>query len=215
VKGEFTLAEEIAHAITHGVGLLFSVAALTILVVFSSLYGDAWQIVSFSVYGATLVMLYGASTIYHALPHSRAKHVFQNLDHSAIYLLIAGTYTPFTLVNLRGPWGWTLFGIVWGLAVFGVVMEAVAKEHARKISIVLYLVAGWLVAVAVKPLLAAVEPGGLVLMLLGGLSYTVGVVFYGWQRLPYHHAIWHVFVQAGSTFHFFAVLFYVMPWSSA
>ncbi len=207
----FTLAEEVAHAITHGVGLLCSVAALTILVIFASLNGDPWQIVSASIYGATLVLLYGASTIYHALPDSGAKSVFQSLDHAAIYLLISGTYTPFLLVNLRGPWGWTLLGIVWGLALVGVAMEAFARERARKVSLVLYLLLGWIAAIAVKPMLQSVPIGGLILLLLGGLAYTGGVVFYVWKKLPYNHAIWHLFVQAGSTFHFFAVLFYVIP----
>jgi hemolysin III len=210
----YSLAEEIAHAITHGVGLLLSIAALTILVVLASLRGDAWHVVSSSIYGATLVLLYAASTFYHAISSPRPKGVFQVLDHAAIYLLIAGTYTPFTLVNLRGAWGWTLFGVVWGLAIFGVVLEAVARQRVKILSLVLYLGLGWLAAIAVKPLLASVETGGLVLLLLGGLSYTGGVVFYGWRRLPYHHAVWHVFVLVGSLCHFFAVLFYVIPGAS-
>jgi hemolysin III len=211
VTGRYSVAEEIAHAITHGVGLLFSVAGLVVLVVFASLRGDVWHIVSCSIYGTTLVLLYTASTLYHAIPSPRAKDVFRILDHAAIYLLIAGTYTPFTLVNLRGPWGWTLFGVVWGLALFGVVLEGVAQQRVRILSVVLYLGLGWLVAIAVKPLLDSVAIGGLVLLLLGGLAYSVGVVVYGWRRLPYHHAIWHVFVMAGSVCHFFAVLFYVIP----
>jgi hemolysin III len=211
VTGRYSVAEEIAHAITHGVGLLFSVAGLVVLVVFASLRGDVWHIVSCSIYGTTLVLLYTASTLYHAIPSPRAKGVFRILDHAAIYLLIAGTYTPFTLVNLRGPWGWTLFGVVWGLALFGVVLEGVAQQRVRILSVVLYLGLGWLVAIAVKPLLDSVAIGGLVLLLLGGLAYSVGVVVYGWRRLPYHHAIWHVFVMVGSVCHFFAVLFYVIP----
>jgi hemolysin III len=211
VTGRYSVAEEIAHAITHGVGLLFSVAGLVVLVVFASLRGDVWHIVSCSIYGTTLVLLYTASTLYHAIPSPRAKGVFRILDHAAIYLLIAGTYTPFTLVNLRGPWGWTLFGVVWGLALSGVVLEGVAQQRVRILSVVLYLGLGWLVAIAVKPLLDSVAIGGLVLLLLGGLAYSVGVVVYGWRRLPYHHAIWHVFVMAGSVCHFFAVLFYVIP----
>ena len=208
---QYSLAEEIAHAMTHGLGLLLSIAGLVVLVVFASLRGDAWHVVSVSVYGATLVLLYSASTFYHALPNPRAKRVFRTLDHAAIYLLIAGTYTPFMLVNLRGGWGWALFGVVWGLAVLGIVLEAVAKQRVRILSVVLYLGLGWLVAIAVKPLVQSVEPGGLVLLVAGGLAYSVGVVFYSWKRLPYHHAVWHVFVMAGSLFHFFAVLFYVIP----
>ncbi|MDH3479972.1 MAG: hemolysin III family protein [Gemmatimonadota bacterium] len=207
----YSVAEEVAHAITHGVGLALSVAALTVLVAFASLRGNAWHVVSCSIYGATLVLLYAASTLYHAIPSPRAKDVFRILDHSAIYLLIAGTYTPFTLVNLRGGWGWTLFGLVWGLAILGIVLEAVARQRIRFLSVVLYLGLGWLAAIAVKPLLDAVEIGGLVLLLVGGLAYSGGVVFYGWRRLPYHHAIWHVFVMVGSAAHFFAVLYFVIP----
>ena len=208
---QYTLAEEIAHAITHGVGLLLSVAGLVVLIVLASLRGDAWHVVSVSVYGAALVLLYSASTFYHALPAPRAKRVFRTLDHAAIYVLIAGTYTPFMLVSLRGGWGWALFGVVWGLAVLGIVLEAVAKQRVRVLSVFLYLGLGWLIAIAVKPLVQSVEPGGLVLLVAGGLAYSVGVVFYGWKRLPYHHAVWHLFVMAGSLFHFFAVLFYVIP----
>ncbi len=211
VSGHYSLAEEITHAITHGVGILLSIAALTILVAFAALRGDAWHIVACSIYGSTLVLLYTASTLYHALPASRAKGVFRTLDHSAIYVLIAGTYTPFTLVNLRGGWGWALFGVVWGLAIFGVVLEAVARPRVRILSLVLYLCLGWMAAIAVKPLFDTVATGGLVLVLLGGLSYTGGVVFYGWRRLPFYHAIWHICVLAGSVFHYFAVLFYVIP----
>jgi hemolysin III len=167
--------------------------------------------VSCSIYGATLVLLYAASTFYHALPAPRAKRVFRTLDHASIYLLIAGTYTPFLLVNLRGGWGWALFGVVWGLGLFGVALEAGAKRLANSLSLVLYIGIGWVAAVAVKPLLDTVPPGGLVLLVLGGLAYTGGVVFYCWRRLPYNHVIWHVFVVAGSVCHFFAVLFFVIP----
>jgi hemolysin III len=208
---EFSLAEEIAHAITHGVGLLLSIAALVILVVLASLRGDAWHIVSCSIYGTTLVLLYGASTIYHATWSPRHKEIFRSLDQSAIYLLIAGTYTPFTLVNLRGGWGWTIFGIVWGFALLGVVLEAVARERVRVFSEALYVALGWVAAIAVKPLLENVETGGVVLIVAGGLAYTGGLVFYAWKRLPYNHALWHVSVMVGSILHFFAVLFYVIP----
>jgi hemolysin III len=211
----YSVAEEIAHAITHGLGLVLSVVALVVLVVYASVRGDTWHIVSCSIYGTTLIVLYAASTLYHSIPSPRAKAVLRVLDHAAIYGLIAGTYTPFTLVNLRGGWGWTLFGVVWGLAAVGIVLEALAKPRTRVLSVALYLALGWLAAIAVKPLLAAVATGGLVLLLLGGLAYTGGVVFYGWRRLPYHHAIWHVFVMVGSVSHFFAVLFYVIPRTGA
>jgi hemolysin III len=207
----YTLAEEMAHAITHGVGLALSVAALVVLVVFASLRGDAWHVVSVSIYGSTLVVLYAASTFYHAIPQSRAKRILRILDHAAIYVLIAGTYTPFTLVNLRGGWGWALFGVVWGLALLGVLLETVARTRLKALSLVLYLGLGWLIAIAVKPLLERVATGGLVLLLLGGLAYSGGVAFYAWRRLPYHHAIWHLWVLAGSVCHFFAVLLYVIP----
>jgi hemolysin III len=210
-KTAYSLAEEIAHAITHGLGLLLSIAGLVVLIVFAALRGNAWHVVSVSVYGSTLVLLYSASTFYHALPAPRVKRVFRTLDHAAIYLLIAGTYTPFMLVNLRGGWGWALFGVVWGLALLGVTLEAVAGQRVRVLSVVLYLGLGWLVAIAVRPLMQSVESGGLVLLVAGGLAYSAGVIFYGWKRLPYHHAVWHLFVMAGSLLHFFAVLFYVIP----
>ena len=208
---EVPAVEETAHVVTHGIGLMLSVAGLVVLVVLASLRGDAWHVVSASIYGTTLILLYGASTVYHALPTSRAKGVWRLLDHSAIYLLIAGTYTPFTLVNLRGGWGWSLFGVVWGLAAVGVVFENVATRRSRMVSLVLYVGLGWLVAIAVKPLLSAVDTGGLILVALGGLAYTGGIVFYRWRELPYNHALWHVAVLAGSACHFFAILFYVMP----
>ncbi len=212
--GIYSAAEEIAHATTHGLGLLLSIAGLVVLVVFATIRGNAWHVVSVAVYGATLVVLYAASTFYHALPSPKTKKFFRALDHSAIYLLIAGTYTPFTLVNLRGGWGWTLFGMVWGLATLGVVLEIVAKRRMKVLSLVLYVGLGWLVAIAIKPLLAAVATGGLVLMVAGGLAYTGGVVFYASRRIPFNHAIWHVFVLGGSVCHFFAVLLYVIPPSS-
>ncbi len=208
---EYTLAEEVAHTITHGVGILLSIGGLVVLVVFAALYGDVWHVVSTSIYGATLILLYAASTLYHGIPHPRAKAVLQQFDHAAIFLLIAGTYTPFTLVSLRGPWGWTLFGVVWGLALVGVVLELLGSARMRRWSMLLYLGMGWLVVVAIKPMLSAVDPGGLWLLVLGGLSYTVGAAFYAWERLHFNHAIWHLFVLAGSILHFFSIFFYVLP----
>jgi hemolysin III len=207
----YSLGEEIANAITHGLGLALSIAGLVILTVFASLRGGAWHVVSVSVYGATLVMLYAASTFYHALPQPRAKGVFRILDHSAIYMLIAGTYTPFTLVNLRGGWGWALFGTVWGLAVVGTLLEIFGRRRVKWLSLAFYLGMGWLVAIAARPLAQNMAPGGLMLIGLGGLAYCLGVVFYVWRRMPYHHAVWHLFVLAGSVLHFFSVLFYVIP----
>ncbi len=207
----YSLGEEIANAITHGLGLALSIAGLVILTVFASLRGGAWHVVSVSVYGASLVVLYAASTFYHALPQPRAKRVFRILDHSAIYLLIAGTYTPFTLVNLRGGWGWALFGTVWGLAVVGTLLEIFGQRRVKWLSLAFYLGMGWLVAIAARPLAQNMDPGGLLLIGLGGLAYCLGVLFYVWRRMPYHHAVWHLFVLAGSVLHYFSVLLYVIP----
>ncbi|MCU7905776.1 MAG: hemolysin III family protein [Candidatus Thiodiazotropha sp. (ex Epidulcina cf. delphinae)] len=211
----YTLGEEIAHAVTHGIGILLSIAGLALLVSFASLYGDVWHITGCSIYGATLILLYTASTLYHGITAPRVKRILQRIDHAAVFLLIAGTYTPFTLVNLRGGWGWTLFGLVWGFAVLGVVLEATGRQRLKWLSLTLYLGLGWLVIIALKPLIDSVETGGLILLLLGGLCYSLGVVFYVWERLAYHHAVWHLFVMAGSVLHFFSVFFYVVPTGNA
>jgi hemolysin III len=205
-----TTGEEIANTVTHGVGALLAIAGVAVLVTLAAQRGTARHVVACSIFGATLVLLYLASTLYHAIPAPRAKRVFQTLDHGGILFLIAGTYTPFTLVTLRGPWGWTLFGIVWGLAVLGILFEVFLPQR-RVLAVGLYLVMGWVVVIALRPLVAAIAPGGLTLLVAGGLAYTVGVAFYAWRRLPYHHALWHGFVLAGSTAHFFAVLRYVIP----
>jgi hemolysin III len=207
----YGVGEEIAHAVSHGLGLVLSLVALVVLVIAASLRGDAWHIVGGAVFGATLVLLYAASTLYHGIPGRRAKRVFQRLDHAAIFLLIAGTYTPFTLVSLRGAWGWTLLGVVWGLAILGVVLQTAFPGRTRRLSLVLYLAMGWLVLIAAGPLVRSVHPAGLALLALGGAAYTFGVIFYAWQRLPYNHAIWHVFVLAGSACHVSCVLSYVIP----
>jgi hemolysin III len=202
--------EELANSISSGVGFVFAVAGSIVLVARASNHGTARHIVSCGVYGMTLMFLYAASTLYHGIRPPRAKAVLRAFDHSAIFLLIAGTYTPFTLVNLRGAWGWSLFGVVWGLAALGIAFQTWLRQRPVP-RIGLYLGMGWAVVVAVKPLCAAVAPGGLALLLVGGLAYTTGIGFYAWRRLPYHHAIWHVFVLAGSISHFFAILFYVIP----
>lgn len=208
---EYTLGEEIANGITHGIGMLLSISGLVILIRFASLHGNAWHITSTSIFGTTLILSYAASTFYHSIPHPQVKQVLKVLDHAAIYLLIAGTYTPFTLVSLRGPWGWSLFGTIWGLALLGVVLKFTMNGKIAGISTAIYLAMGWIIVVAIKPLLAAVETGGLVLLLAGGLAYSAGVIFYAWEKLPWNHAIWHLFVLAGSGCHFFAVLLYVIP----
>ena len=210
----YSEGEELAHALTHGIGALLSVAALVVLVVYSALYGDAWHITSTTVYGLTLILIYTASTLYHGVSRPAAKEILQKLDHSAIFLLIAGTYTPFTLVNLRGPWGWTLFALVWGVAIAGIAFELACRKCPKVISVGLYLGLGWIVLIAIKPLLAQVDPGGVRLLVAGGVAYSLGVVFYLWKTLVYHHAVWHLFVLAGSILHFFAVFFFVVPSAS-
>jgi hemolysin III len=209
--GRPTLGEEIANSITHGIGAVFGVTALTIMVAVAATSGNVWGVVGASIFGATLVLLYTASTLYHAITAPRAKNVLRILDHSAIFLLIAGTYTPITLVSLRGPWGWSLLGSVWGLAVAGVLIEATPLRRLRAISLVLYLTMGWAIIVAARPIITAMASGGLTLLIAGGLSYTLGLTFYGWKRLPYSHAIWHLFVLGGSTCHVLAVVLYVLP----
>ncbi len=215
IGSEYTLGEEIAHAVSHGIGILLSIAGLVVMVVFASLYGNAWDIVSCSIYGATLILLYTASTLYHGITSPKMKRILQRIDHAAIFLLIAGTYTPFTLVTLRGSWGWTLFGLVWGFALLGVVLETLVKKRIKWLSLTLYLGMGWLVLVAIGPMLDSVASGGLILLLAGGLCYSLGVIFYVWKRLAYHHAVWHLFVMAGSLLHFFSIFFYVLPPSVA
>ena len=210
IQNRYSVREEIVNTATHSVGILLSIAALTVLVAFSSLNGDVWHIASTSIYGTTLILLYTASSLYHAIPYSKAKQVLRRLDHAAIFFLIAGTYTPFVLVNLRGPWGWTLFGLVWGIAIPGVLLELVSRKRYKRLSLSLYLGLGWLVLIAIKPMLVSVETNGLILLLTGGLCYSLGVIFYVWKRLTYNHAIWHLFVLAGSVLHFFSVLFYVI-----
>ena len=205
------LSTELANTATHGVGLGLSIAGLAILVVLASKNGTAWHVVACSIYGATLVILYLASTLYHSVHSPGARRWLRVFDHAAIYLLIAGTYTPFTLVTLRGPWGWSLFGVVWGLAGLGVLFKLFFVGKMRILSIAVYLGMGWLALIAIKPLLTSLTAAGVVLLFGGGLAYTAGVVFYAWKRIPHHHAIWHLFVMLGSLCHFFAVMFLVLP----
>jgi hemolysin III len=198
------------NSISHLIGVAAALAGLVILVVSASLQGDVWKIVSFSIYGTTLLLLYAFSALYHSLS-GKAKDVLQKFDHSAIYLLIAGTYTPFTLVTLRGAWGWSIFGVIWGLAVLGIVIDLLPQRGRRILPVVIYLFMGWLVLMALKPLLRALPLPGFALLLLGGLFYTAGVIFYALDKKVRHfHGIWHLFVLAGSVSHYFAVLFYVV-----
>lgn len=203
--------EEVMNAVTHGIGTLLAIVGLVMLTVFAYLYGEIWHIVSFSIYGISLVLLYLASTLYHSFTNERLKYRFKILDHSAIYLLIAGTYTPFTLVPLHGELGWTVFSIVWGLAIVGIILKVFFVGRFKVISTMCYILMGWLILLAIKPLIATVETSGVMWLIIGGLFYTFGTVFYLWNRLPYNHAIWHLFVLAGSISHFIAVFFYVLP----
>lgn len=203
-------AEEIANSVIHGIGAGLSAAGLAILVTLSVKMGDPWRIVSFSIYGSTLVLLYTMSTLYHGLTNPRAKQLFGIFDHLAIYLLIAGTYTPFMLVSLRGGWGWSMFGIIWGLATLGI-LQATLFPRLKLLGLIVYLAMGWLIVVPGKPLVAAVPIGGLVWLAVGGLFYTIGVVFYVNKRIHFNHAIWHLFVLGGSVSHFFAMFYFILP----
>lgn len=206
----YTTGEEIFNAVTHGIGAGLSVAALVTLIVHAAHVSDAYGVISVSLYGAALIILYTMSTLYHALTPAGAKRVFRIFDHTTIFLLIAGTYTPFLLVPLRGALGWTLFGILWGLAAVGIVFDAVMLQRFRKIEMLLYICMGWCIVLTVKPLLAAVRPSGLILLLAGGLCYTVGIIFYKLKKIRYMHSIWHLFVLAGSILHYFSIYFYVL-----
>jgi len=210
-KRRYTPRQEFANVLPHGAGSILLAAAVALLIVFACLKGNAWHIVSFSVYGGTLLLLYMVSTLYHYLRSPKAKKVFEVLDHSAIFLLIAGTYTPFLLVPLNGPWGWSLFGVVWGLSLLGIIYKVFFTGRHRAFSTSLYIGLGLLVLIALKPLLQSLPIGGLVFLALGGLCYIGGTYFYHGERLVYSHAIWHLFVLAGSLLHYFAILFYVLP----
>ncbi len=209
--GQYSIYEEIVNAVTHGIGTLLAAAALALLIVFASIYGDVWHIVSFSIYGTSLVILYLFSTLYHSFQNQRIKSVFKLLDHSAIYLLIAGTYTPYTLVTLRGPVGWTIFGIVWGLAVVGIVFKAFFVKRFKIISTLSYILMGWVIVIAYKPLVSSLSIQGVRLLVIGGLLYSAGAIFYLIKKIPFCHAVFHLFVLGGSVCHFFSILFYVLP----
>ena len=207
-----SLGEEIANATVHGIGLLASLAALPVLVVEAALRHDPWQIIGAGVFGITLVLLYAASTLYHSIPHPPAKRVLRLVDHGAIYLLIAGTYTPFSLGALRGPVGWTILATIWSLALVGIVAKCIHRFRYPRLSTALYVGMGWLIVLAFHPLVTHVSPSGVAWLLAGGLCYTGGVGFYVTDgRVRYGHAVWHGFVAAGSACHFFAILWYSMP----
>jgi hemolysin III len=207
----YSLAEEIANGVTHGLGAALALAGSLALVVLSVRRGTAAHVVGCAVFGATLVLMYTASTLYHSIPHARVKGLLQVLDHSAIYLVIAGTYTPFMLVSAPEPWGWSLLAVVWTAGVAGIVLRAVFGQRWRVLGVALYLVMGWAGVVVFRPMTSSLGPGGMSLVVSGGVVYTLGVIVYVWHRLPFNHAIWHLFVLGGSALHFLAVLWYVIP----
>ena len=208
---KYSLGEEITNAILHGLGALLSIAALVLCVVFSAIHGNVYAVVSSCIYGSTLIILYTMSCLYHSLKVNNAKRVFRIIDHCSIYLLIAGTYTPYTLVSLNGALGWTMFGIVWASAVIGIILNAINVEKFKIVSMILYISMGWVVIFTFKPLLNAVDMSGIYLLLAGGIIYTIGAIFYGvGKKIKYMHSIWHFFVLAGSILHFFSILLYVI-----
>jgi hemolysin III len=203
-----SLGEEIANAVTHGLGIGLSIAALVLLVVFASQQGDVWKIVGFSIYGAMMILLYVISTLYHSFQNPQIKRLFRILDHSSIFLLIAGTYTPITLI-MRGAWGWSIFGTIWGLTIIGIFMKIFFLGKMKIISPIIYVAMSFIVILAIKPVLKHVPHDVIMWILIGGGSYILGITFYLWRKMPYHHTIWHLFVLGGSISHFFAMLQYV------
>ena len=206
---ELTSGEEVVNSITHGIGALLSIAALVVLIVVAGKHDDIRHLVSFSIYGGTLVLLYLSSTLYHSFSSPHLKNLFARFDHVSIFLLIAGTYTPILLTNIRGVWGWSLFGIIWGLALSGAVIRSIYLHRFRKLMVAVYLLMGWMFLVAGKQVYLSLPSVSLTFLVLGGIAYSVGVIFYMWRTLPYSHGIWHLFVLAGSVLHFFAIYFSV------
>ncbi|WML27047.1 hemolysin III family protein [Neobacillus sp. OS1-33] len=207
----FSKKEELANSITHGIGALLSISALVILIVYATLYGTVWHVVSFTIFGVTMFILYMSSTLLHSFPAGKVKDIFEIFDHSSIYFFIAGSYTPFLLVVIKGTLGWSLFGIVWGLAIAGTVFKCFFVKKYLFSSTALYVVMGWLMVFAWKPLVNNLAPQGITYLIIGGALYTLGAIFYVWRGFTYHHAVWHLFVLAASMAHFFCVLFYVLP----
>lgn len=210
LKNRYTLGEEIFNSISHGAGTLLSVGGTVVLIIFSAICSDAWAVVSSAIYGASLIILYTMSTLYHAITNEKAKKFFRIMDHNTIFFLIAGTYTPITLSILGGALGWVLFGIVWGAAIIGIVFNSIDLEKFSKPSIVCYILMGWVVIFAIKPLIDATTPFFLTFLLLGGVFYTIGIIFYAIKKIKYFHSVWHLFTVAGSAFHFFAILFEII-----
>jgi len=207
---KFSIREEIANAVIHGIGALLSIVALVLLVVFSAINKQPWSIFSSIIYGSSLIILYSASTLYHSFQNKKVKELFEIFDHSAIYILIAGTYTPFALITLNGRLGWILFSVVWILAAIGILFKIFFVKKFMILSTLLYIAMGWLVVFAMGPLVENLDFWGLFWLVIGGVLYTLGTIFYIWRKIPYHHAIWHLIVLAGSICHFFSVFFYVI-----
>ncbi len=207
----FTKNEEIANAITHGIGAVLSIVALVLLIVFSAMYGTPLHVVSFTIYGVTMLMLYVSSTMLHSLPNGKLKNLFEIFDHASIYLFIAGSYTPILFIVVQGALGWTLFGIIWGLATIGIVFKVFFVKKFLFLSTIFYIGMGWLAVFAMKPMVDHLPHVGIALLIAGGLCYTIGTIFYVWRLFKYHHAVWHTFVLAGSVLHFLMILLYVLP----
>lgn len=206
VLKRYSLGEEIFNAVSHGTGSLLAIAGTVVLIVLCAITADAWAVVSASIYGASLIILYTMSTLYHAITNEKAKKFFRIMDHNTIFFLIAGTYTPYTLVTLRGALGWVLFGIVWGAAIIGIVFNSIDLEKFRKPSVVCYVLMGWVIIIAIKPMLETLPESSLVMLLLGGVLYTVGIIFYALKKIKWFHSVWHLFTVAGSILHYFSIL---------
>lgn len=203
--------EELWNVITHGTGAVLSVAAFILLTVFSAIKGTKMHLAASLVFGVSLVLLYSASTIYHAVYSLKWKRIFQKIDHLCIYVLIAGTYTPIALLGLKGAWGWSIFGIIWGFAIAGFIFKFSPLRKSEKLSLALYAIMGWLIIIAIKPLIENLAAGALYYLLGGGLCYTIGIYFFAKEKIPYNHTIWHLFVLSGSALHFFGIFFYLIP----
>ena len=207
VESEYSVSEEIANSVTHMLGIVLGIAGMTLLIMLTASEGNMWKVASSIVYGTTLILLYTVSTLYHAFQQKKLKYLFKILDHSAIYLFIAGTYTVFTLVALRGPWGWSLFGIIWSLAAMGIIFKILFVGRFEALSVAIYLLMGWLVIIAMPPLITALPKEGLVWLTAGGVVYSIGVILYMKESIPFNHAIWHLFVLVGSACHYVAVFY--------
>ncbi|MCI7085525.1 MAG: hemolysin III family protein [bacterium] len=210
LTNRYTLGEEIFNSVSHGVGSVLAIGGTVVLIVVSAIFSDVWAVVSSAIYGASLIILYTMSTLYHAIANEKAKKFFRIMDHNTIFFLIAGTYTPITLAILRGTLGWILFGVVWGAAIIGIVLNSIDLEKFSKPSVVCYIAMGWVVIFAIKPLIAQTSEFFLLFLILGGVFYTLGVIFYAIKKIKYFHSVWHLFTVVGSAFHFFAILFEII-----